>query len=285
MCMKETIHFLREWREFRKLSQWEAAGRLDELVRTPAYATNERAQRAGRSYSVLGKMERGASPASDIQIELLAKIYGTTPTGLLSPPPSNDGKRDDNISDTNNNSRFEIPVKGVGSLHRENALNPQGVRMIPIVGTVQAGAWTTVDDFEYPDENTEFVPFDEPKYKRATVLALTVQGNSCNLRYPHGSKVFVVPAAEKGVHERDFVIVRDYDVTGKAETTIKQVVQKDGVIELWPRSTDPKCQEPVTMKSRDDQAQDGPHIWAVVVGAYQAADEGGDLIDLRSVGR
>ncbi len=209
--------------------------------------------------------------------EQYAAAFGVSPAWLA----FGDGQpnRARNIDDTTVNNNFRNPTKGL-RLIPITAGEPQAIRMIPIVGVVQAGAWTEVDDFEYVDEHTEYVPFDDARYARATVRALTVQGNSCNKEYLSGTKVFFVPAAEKGVREGNFVVVMAKDTTGKAETTIKQVVINKGVIELWPRSDDPRCQEPIIIKNRDEFAQEGQEIVGVVIGAYQVATEGGMLVDI-----
>ena len=173
----------------------------------------------------------------------------------------------------NDESVYKIPAKRVGILPREGAYIPQKPRMVPVVGNVQAGAFTEVHQFDFVDENTEFLPFYDPQYDRATVLALTVVGNSCDLIYPAGTKIFVVPASEAGVRIGDLVIVQQIDITGRAETTMKEVTVVDGAVILQPRSTD-KTQRPIPYKRRDEASQDGPEIKFVVKSSLQRAPSG-----------
>lgn len=140
------------------------------------------------------------------------------------------------------------------------------VRMVPVLGNVQAGAW-----HEIPDEPTvkEYIPFIDPQYRRASnIYALDVRGPSMNLEYPDPSRIVVVDAVEAGVREGDHVVVRRRKGSF-VETTLKEVViGTGGRVELWPRSTDPNFQEPFIIERARD-ADDGPEIIAVVIGAYK----------------
>ena len=172
------------------------------------------------------------------------------------------------------NAGFKNPSNVVGLFRREGLADAKEARFVPIVGSVQAGVFMQVDDIDYVDENTDFVPFYDPKYERATVRGLRVVGDSCNLIYPEGSTVLFVPTAEAGLRPEQYVIARRYDSEGKAETTIKQIMMNDGVIELWPRSTSKKHQEPIILPPRDETAQVGIEIIGVVIGSFNKAPEG-----------
>lgn len=154
-----------------------------------------------------------------------------------------------------------------------------GVRRVPVLGVVQAGAWAEISD-EQP-EPSEWIAFEEPQFARAQLFALVVRGASVNRYYPDGSRVVCVPAHESGVQEGDFVVVRRRRGSF-VETTLKQVeVGADGEIELWPRSNDPQFQEPLRLENVRD-ADEGAEIIAVVIAKYEVGRAGrGPLLDLR----
>jgi SOS-response transcriptional repressor LexA len=137
-------------------------------------------------------------------------------------------------------------------------------RMVPIMGSVQAGAWAEVES-EYPGE-PEVVPVYLAGFEGAQLFALRVRGPSMDRYYPDGTMVIVCPAAEIGVREGDHVVVRR-PRNGLCETTIKEVVREKGGIALWPRSFDPAFQEPIRLAGIRD-ADHGPEIIGVVVSSY-----------------
>lgn len=137
-------------------------------------------------------------------------------------------------------------------------------RMVPIMGSVQAGAWAEVES-DYP-ESPEAVPVYLAGFEGASLFALRVRGPSMDKFYPDGTMVVVCPAAEIGVREGDHVIVRRAR-NGLCETTIKEVVREKGGIALWPRSSDPAFQEPIRLVAARD-VDEGPEIIGVVVSSY-----------------
>jgi SOS-response transcriptional repressor LexA len=150
---------------------------------------------------------------------------------------------------------------------RREALSPEVrrvSRMVPIVGSVQAGAWAEVES-DYLDP-PEVVPVYLAGFEGAQLFALRVRGPSMDRFYPDGTMVIVCPAAEIGVREGDHVVVRRHR-GGLCETTIKEVVREKGGIALWPRSTDPGFQEPIRLALARD-ADEGPEIIGVVVSSY-----------------
>ena len=145
---------------------------------------------------------------------------------------------------------------------------PGSAKMIPVVGSVQAGIWIEVHQVEEPED---YIPFYDPQYARARVFAMKVKGPSANKVYPEDTTIIVVPTAEAGVRDGDFVVVKRFDITGKAEYTLKQAVNNGGTIEFWPRSTDPRYQKPIIVPKRSEQADEGLEVWGVVIGSYQKA--------------
>lgn len=145
-----------------------------------------------------------------------------------------------------------------------HAVEGHDVRMIPLLGSVQAGAWREIVD--EPDPR-DYIPFTDEQYARAQrVYALTVEGPSMNEHYPEGSVVIVCDAVECGVREGDHVVVRR--TRGSlVETTLKEVVVNENRVELWPRSTDARFKEPFVLERARD-ADEGPTIIGVVIATY-----------------
>lgn len=135
-------------------------------------------------------------------------------------------------------------------------------RMVPVLGSVQAGAWQAVIDQPEP---TEEVPIVLPGFEGASLFALRVLGPSMNRFYPEGTIVVCCPAAEIGIRDGDHVIVENRR-NGLVETTVKEVVQDRKGVALWPRSTDPAFQSPQMIERVD--GDDGLAITAVVVSSY-----------------
>lgn len=149
---------------------------------------------------------------------------------------------------------------GDGEVSASSAVHPvAGLRDVPLVGEVRAGAWA-----EVMEERIEgHVPVSMPEYERAQLFALRVVGRSMDKIYPEGTILICCPAAEAGVRAGDYVIVQRHK-GGLVETTVKEVVpEKDGIA-LWPRSNDPAHQTPFRIKTARD-ADEGPAIIAVVI--------------------
>ncbi len=138
---------------------------------------------------------------------------------------------------------------------------------IEVVGEVQAGVFRAA---------LEIPPEDRLKLPVVTLggaadvdyVALKVVGPSMNELYPDGSFVICIPTFSTDVRDGDRVVV--YQRQGDlVEATIKEVhVEPGGRVGLWPRSTDPRYQDPIYLDADD---QDGPEIKYVVV--YRFAQE------------
>jgi len=150
-------------------------------------------------------------------------------------------------------------------------------RRVPVRGVVQAGAWSEVGVEEAP---TDWTFFEAKEYRRAQLFALDVRGPSMNRVFPDGSRVICAQPHEAGVRDGDYVAVRRTR-TGLVETTLKQlVVEPGGEVMLYPRSTDPAHQAPLSLE-RSPDSQEGPEIIGVVVGRTEVVRAGkGPLLDL-----
>lgn len=125
---------------------------------------------------------------------------------------------------------------------------PEAARMIPVIGTVEAGAWreSANDYMEQLD-----IPVVDHRVFDGEVFALRVAGPSMNLMYPDGSFVVVRPFQGGPLPIGKRVVVRRVR-DGLHEMTVKELTQlPTGELELWPRSTDPRFQAPVLYEAED----------------------------------
>jgi SOS-response transcriptional repressor LexA len=219
-----------------------AADRLRFARERAGYETAKAAAEAmGVSVSTYIQHENGSRGFPAGRAERYATFFRTTPEWLLY-------------------GRGEAPEK---SKPAPVGLRPI-TRLVPVIGVVQAGLWQEVIEDE--PEPEELLPINLKGFEGAQLFALRVSGNSMNLFYPDGCRVVVCPAEDIGIREGDHVVVRRRR-GGLVETTLKEVVQEKDGVALWPRSTDPRYQDPVRLKTVRD-ADEGPEIIAVVVAMY-----------------
>lgn len=146
-----------------------------------------------------------------------------------------------------------------------DAFKPLGPQLF-IKGRVAAGVWN--EAFETPECDWEtFTGRDDVTASPEHRFGLRIDGDSMNLRYPHGSIVECVSVfgkAEVVPGKRVVVLRRRDDLL--YEATVKKLVEVNGEKWLTPESTNPAFES-----FRIDQPQPGIiecRIIAVVVGAY-----------------
>lgn len=216
-----------------------AAERLRAAREAAGYETAKSAAEAlGASVATYLQQENGTRGFPASRAQRYARFFHTTPEWLL---------------------------YGRGSEPAPNIDAPamRAARLVQVLGTVQAGAWT-----EAPEEATseEVVPVFLVGFEGASLFALRIRGPSMDRYYPDGTMVIVCPAAEIGVREGDHVVVRRHQ-GAMCETTIKEVSRDKLGIVLWPRSSDPAFQEPIRFDRAPD-SDSGPEIIGVVVSSY-----------------
>lgn len=159
-------------------------------------------------------------------------------------------------------------------LNREpsSTLNPQDreVRLAPVVGTVAAGLWFSLD--APPQIESEPVPYVPCRYPDLEQRAYKVQGSSMDKRrIEDGDFVIAVPYWEARMSPvaGDIAVIQRQRDGGLVEWTVKEVdITKDSV-RLIPRSTDPSFQDVVTIprtRSTDDYGEVA--IVGLVVGKF-----------------
>ena len=131
----------------------------------------------------------------------------------------------------------------------------QPTQNIVIMGELGAGAWRAINAWEAKDRYVISVPRFDEIYQSA--YGLLVNDDHADQLYPEGSVVFVVNIEEADISlkSNDIVICQRVDATGDIEQTIKElVIADDGSDWLWPRSSNPKHQQPIPYAG--DGAQD-----------------------------
>jgi hypothetical protein len=85
--------------------------------------------------------------------------------------------------------------------------------------------------------------------------------------YPPGRYVVIAHPAEAGLRSGDHVVV-ERQRADLVEVTLKEfVIEEDGRAALWPRSSDPRYQEPIYLQG-EEHDQTAPQIIGVVVADY-----------------
>lgn len=134
---------------------------------------------------------------------------------------------------------------------------------IPVVGTVEAGIFREVTEFD--DEEPELI-FDErdPDFPRARMMAFRVRGDSMNAAEPPiwpGSKVICVDFEETGLPLTDgmtVVIERTLDGGLAREWSVKEIEYYEDRVEYHPRSSNPK-HKPIVVPHETDP-RDGSEV-------------------------
>lgn len=171
------------------------------------------------------------------------------------------------------------------NLSRQNGLNlsakaqsvPQfePVVQIPVRGEVSAGKWLEFDDFDAGRYDPIFVIAG--RYPVSDQFALKVSGTSMDkARIFDGDLVICVPywTARSALTAGDLVVV-ERRRGSVFERTIKELVIEADRYELWPRSNDPRFQQPIIVPKADHMAEtDGTEVEVVglVIASYVSRD-------------
>lgn len=143
---------------------------------------------------------------------------------------------------------------------------------LPIRYEVGAGVWRSVEDVQVPygtapvAEDAAFAGFEQWLERVVT--------DSMDQEYPIGTLLHVVDAIAIGYAPRsgDHVIVERTQSGGMHERTCKEVQVRPGAIELWPRSHNPRWQEPLTFSNgsgNDGLSHTQVAIVGLVLGSYR----------------
>lgn len=144
-------------------------------------------------------------------------------------------------------------------------------RFLPVCHRVQAGLWYEVDGFaqDYPAPPQAVLP--DPRFAEWPQWLEEVVGDSVNLRIAPGGFAHVVDAVAMGYAPRngDYVVVERRRAGGHLrERTIKQLEVTETGVKLWPRSTNAKWSEPITLTDGCADEDVEVEIVGLVIGAY-----------------
>lgn len=147
-------------------------------------------------------------------------------------------------------------------------------RVLVVRYRVQAGYWLEADAFAEPAVRTYPVSPDTRFADHIPQWLEEVVGDSVDRKIPEGGFAHVIDAIELGYAPRhgDFVVVERRRQQGALrERSIKQVrITAGGRVELWPYSTNPRWNQPLTLS--DSDASTETEIVGLVVGAYTPFD-------------
>lgn len=221
----------------------EAGERLRRLREAKGLSAAQLAQRVGRSESAVRNQENGTNGIPSPLAAQYAKALGTTAAHIL---------------------------YGEESVSQPSRLTPE---YLPVRYRVQAGLWYEVDDFvdELPTPEQAVAP--NARFAAWRQWIELVAGDSMNQFIADGCYAHVVDAIDMGYSPRtgDLVVVERRRMGGSLrERTIKQVEVLPGAVRLWPRSTNPRWNEPLAYSG--EQADDGIEVEIVgyVIGAYNS---------------
>lgn len=120
---------------------------------------------------------------------------------------------------------------------------------LQIRGTVEAGSWRERALSDLLEAETLIAPRE---IVDTGAFALRVAGPSMDQFYKDGSYVIVQPWEGGPMPIGKHVVVEREKQDGTIESTVKELVRRaDGEYELWPRSTSPLHQTPITFDNDD----------------------------------
>lgn len=159
-------------------------------------------------------------------------------------------------------------------------IDPSEIQTIPVIGTVQAGAW--LEAIETDPQTQSYTTFAQDQaHIGVDAFALRVAGNSMDMVFPEGALLRCVSLGDyrKGSLVSRYVIVDRSKADGTVESTVKQLMQEGPDFVLQPRSMDPR-HKPIRLANaqaqpmfnggftpfEDSERQDQIAIRAVVTG-------------------
>lgn len=137
---------------------------------------------------------------------------------------------------------------GASESPKVEQLSDNNVLKVPLMGDVAAGVW---HEGAWPEEVERYVMFGEKdRFAGADLFAVRVMGPSMNKEYREGD-VLICLSVYSGTQilSGDHVIIERRKNQGETfEHTVKEVqIDKDGSPSYWPRSTDPRWQDPIRL--------------------------------------
>lgn len=212
------------------MKQWH--DRLRDRAASVRKSQAEIAREIGQDPSLVGKYFRGEveNPRGNV-MEALARAVGVTEEWL----------------------RFGIdsdePRVSTGSVLTSTSF-------VPVIGRVEGGAWRENHEDLADFDQSEIPVVPNHKYPHAKKYALQVQGRSMDKVVLPGDYVICVSFADTGreIENGDLVVV-ERTRGSLRECTLKRAKVTRHGYELWPESTDPRHQKPITLNSHEDDTE------------------------------
>lgn len=190
----------------------------------------------------------------------LIKTQGTTAKALSKALGTNDTLVRDILSGKSKNARGDTMAKIAAELGVDVSELLSGVEIehralaeaseLPILGSIQAGAWLALDE-SGQDEPIFFSAVADRRYSHARQWLREVRGDSMNARgIVAGDLAHIVDLAGAGINLNTGMVVevtRCREGRSLREITLKEVEITDHGITLWPRSTNPRWKDPIVM--------------------------------------
>lgn len=223
------------------LRERELLGRALAVLRERASLSQTVAgERFGVSGQNFGKYERGQAPSIEQRSvqERLAMAVGSTREALL--------EERDRLAGVRSN------VASIADriIPRPDAIPVRHSALLPLRDRVQAGAWLLADDTAQVMGNGHPVGYDS-RYPTAQQWLSAVSGDSVDqLGIFDGDLVHCVDAVDIRYHPRtgDLVEVERTRFQGsERELTLKQIELTPSGVLLWPRSSNPRWQQPLDL--------------------------------------
>lgn len=167
--------------------------------------------------------------------------------------------------------KVSLPADSV-AVSKEDGVSATFRTAAPIrcVGEVQGGVWQEMGIQDFEEFEIAYAP--DPRWPEGAVTALRVKGESINRQARDGDFVAVLDvwAAPRELADGDWVVVHRRR-GALLEATVKQARRVGDAWELWPSSTDPRFQEPITLDGDGMGEDDEVRVVGFVLNFIRAA--------------
>jgi len=188
--------------------------------------------------------ENGSRTFQLADAKLYGQLFGVSPYWLL----------------TGEGPKSGGPIRGEAPEgEQDQFIDLAAAPRLRVLGEVAAGAWLEVDPIaEYEAAHFEVpVPLD-PRYPKGKLFGLVVRGTSINKIAADGDVLVCLDvSAGIDVENGDLVVIeRRRAQEGLREVSAKRLRRGRHAIEFWPESTDPRWQEPLTVRENTPSNHD-----------------------------
>lgn len=201
----------------------------------------------------------------------LAKKAGVSPTTITRPlndPEFSFTPKPATLMKIAQAAGMDLP----GSLRVPTRSGPVQAGQLPLIGPVQAGAWLALDETAQDEPQMIDATMDR-RYPHAKQWLRTVNGDSMNLRNIFdGDLAHIVDWTDAGVQLTTGMIVevsRYRAGGGLREVTLKEAEVRPGATILWPRSTNPRFQDPIRLNDGDEDSDIEVRITGLLLNAIR----------------